>query len=38
MSPANHEERLRRWAIQTGKPVLSIDYSKAPECGSSSAT
>ncbi|EJD35293.1 alpha/beta-hydrolase [Auricularia subglabra TFB-10046 SS5] len=31
MSPANHEERLRRWAISTGKPVLSIDYSKAPE-------
>ncbi|KZV86217.1 alpha/beta-hydrolase [Exidia glandulosa HHB12029] len=32
MSPANHEERLRRWAMQTGRPVLSIDYSKAPEC------
>jgi hypothetical protein len=20
------------WAITTGKPVLSIDYGKAPEC------
>lgn len=28
----HHEERLRKWAIITGKPVLSIDYGKAPEC------
>lgn len=31
MNPAHHEERLRRWAIQTGRPVLSVDYGKAPE-------
>jgi acetyl esterase/lipase len=32
MSPEHHEERLRMWAVSTGKPVLSIDYGKAPEC------
>lgn len=32
MSPLDHEERLRRWAIRTGRPVLSVDYHKAPEC------
>lgn len=32
MSPEHHEERLRLWAIQTGRPVLSLDYGKAPEC------
>ncbi|KAJ6587092.1 Alpha/Beta hydrolase protein [Mycena vulgaris] len=31
MTPEHHEERLRMWAITTGKPVLSIDYGKAPE-------
>ncbi|KDQ27709.1 hypothetical protein PLEOSDRAFT_1042144 [Pleurotus ostreatus PC15] len=31
MSPEHHEERLRTWAISTGRPVLSIDYGKAPE-------
>ncbi|KAJ7446239.1 Alpha/Beta hydrolase protein [Mycena galericulata] len=31
MSPEHHEERLRMWAVTTGKPVLSIDYGKAPE-------
>lgn len=31
-SPEHHEERLRLWAIKTGKPVLSVDYGKAPEC------
>ncbi|KAJ7689539.1 alpha/beta hydrolase fold-domain-containing protein, partial [Mycena metata] len=31
MSPEHHEEHLRMWAITTGKPVLSIDYGKAPE-------
>jgi acetyl esterase/lipase len=33
MGPDCHEERLRRWAKRTGKPVLGIDYGKAPECG-----
>ena len=32
MSPEHHEERLRSWAVQTGKPVISIEYGKAPEC------
>lgn len=32
MGPLDHEERLRRWAIRTGKPVLAVDYHKAPEC------
>jgi acetyl esterase/lipase len=32
MSPEHHEERLRMWAVNTGKPILSIDYGKAPEC------
>ncbi|KAF9255508.1 alpha/beta-hydrolase [Marasmius fiardii PR-910] len=31
MSPEHHEGRLRLWAINTGKPILSIDYGKAPE-------
>ncbi|KAF9568032.1 alpha/beta-hydrolase [Agrocybe pediades] len=31
MTPEHHEERLRMWAVSTGKPVLSIDYGKAPE-------
>lgn len=32
MGPECHEERLRRWAKRTMKPVLSVDYGKAPEC------
>ncbi|EPS97754.1 hypothetical protein FOMPIDRAFT_37998, partial [Fomitopsis schrenkii] len=32
MTPEHHEERLRMWAVRTGKPVLSIEYGKAPEC------
>ena len=32
MSPESHEERLRRWAKRTGKPVLGVNYGKAPEC------
>lgn len=32
MTPEHHEERLRMWTAQTGKPVLSIEYGKAPEC------
>ena len=32
MSPDHHDERLRTWALRTGKPVLSVEYGKAPEC------
>lgn len=32
MTPQHHEERLRMWAVHTGKPVLALDYGKAPEC------
>lgn len=32
MGPECHEERLRIWAKRTGKPVLGVDYGKAPEC------
>ncbi|KAF9454042.1 alpha/beta-hydrolase [Macrolepiota fuliginosa MF-IS2] len=31
MTPEHHEERLRLWAVSSGKPILSIDYGKAPE-------
>lgn len=31
LGPRHHEERLRRWALVSGRPVLSIDYGKAPE-------
>ncbi|PVG00364.1 alpha/beta-hydrolase [Serendipita vermifera] len=31
LGPRHHEERLRRWALVTRRPVLSIDYGKAPE-------
>ncbi|KAJ7594288.1 Alpha/Beta hydrolase protein [Mycena floridula] len=31
MSPEHHQDRLREWAVRTRKPVLSIDYGKAPE-------
>ncbi|KIY50479.1 alpha/beta-hydrolase [Fistulina hepatica ATCC 64428] len=31
MSPLHHQERLRAWATTTNRPVLSIDYGKAPE-------
>ncbi|KAL1939810.1 hypothetical protein VTO73DRAFT_9510 [Trametes versicolor] len=31
MTPEHHEDRLRAWAIRTGRPVLSVDYGKAPE-------
>ncbi|PLW17512.1 hypothetical protein PCANC_08016 [Puccinia coronata f. sp. avenae] len=31
MSPAHHEERILRWTIKTGIPILSIEYCKAPE-------
>jgi len=34
MTPEHHEERLCAWAEQTGRPVLSLDYGKAPECES----
>jgi acetyl esterase/lipase len=32
MGPEHHEERLRSWAVRTCKPVVSIEYGKAPEC------
>lgn len=32
MTPEHHEERLRMWAVRTGRPVVSVDYGKAPEC------
>ena len=32
MTPEHHDERLRRWAVKTGKPIISVDYGKAPEC------
>jgi len=32
MTPEHHEERLCAWAKKTGRPVLSLDYGKAPEC------
>jgi acetyl esterase/lipase len=32
MNPLHHEERLRMWAVRSGKPILAIDYGKAPEC------
>ncbi len=31
MNPEHHEERLIRWTKQIGKPILSVDYGKAPE-------
>ena len=34
MTPEHHEERLCAWAEKTGRPVLSLDYGKAPECES----
>jgi acetyl esterase/lipase len=38
IGPKHHEERLRRWALVSGRPVLSIDYGKAPECEYGSIT
>lgn len=32
MGPECHEERLRRWARRMNKPVLGVNYGKAPEC------
>lgn len=32
MGPEHHEERLRSWAAKTCRPVISIEYGKAPEC------
>ena len=34
MGPECHEERLRLWAKRTGKPILGVNYGKAPECKS----
>lgn len=30
MGPLHHEERLLAWAKRTHRPVLALDYSKAP--------
>jgi len=32
IGPQHHQERLRRWALVTRRPILAIDYGKAPEC------
>ena len=32
MTPAHHEERLRLWGVHSKKPVLALEYGKAPEC------
>lgn len=32
MTPEHHEERLRNWAAWGRKPILAIEYGKAPEC------
>ncbi|KAG8903225.1 hypothetical protein FRB99_003578 [Tulasnella sp. 403] len=31
MTPEHHEERLRLWSYHSRKPVISIEYGKAPE-------
>lgn len=31
MSPICHDDYVSTWAKQTGVPILSIDYGKAPE-------
>ncbi|KAG8956174.1 hypothetical protein FRC04_004250 [Tulasnella sp. 424] len=31
MTPEHHEERLRLWTVHSGKPVLALQYRKAPE-------
>ncbi|TFY71176.1 hypothetical protein EVG20_g1821 [Dentipellis fragilis] len=31
MTPEHHEERLKSWAKTSGRPVLSVEYGKAPE-------
>lgn len=31
MDPTHHEERLRAWTRKSKRPVLSVDYGKAPE-------
>ncbi|KAF8919831.1 Alpha/Beta hydrolase protein [Mucidula mucida] len=31
MSPEHHEDRLRIWARTAKRPILSLDYGKAPE-------
>ncbi|KAF8331118.1 uncharacterized protein EI90DRAFT_3016550 [Cantharellus anzutake] len=31
MSPEHHEERLRNWCVRIGRPVVSVNYGKAPE-------
>ena len=31
MDPRAHDDKLMAWAGRTGRPVLSVDYKKAPE-------
>ncbi len=31
MHPQNHEERLRLWTVHSKRPLLALDYGKAPE-------
>ncbi|KAG9004786.1 hypothetical protein FRB90_010716, partial [Tulasnella sp. 427] len=31
MTPEHHEERLRLWTVHSGKPILALQYRKAPE-------
>ena len=33
LNPEDHEDRLRIWAARTGRPILSVEYGKSPECG-----
>lgn len=32
MGPTHHEDRLRQWAKSMKRPIVSVDYGKAPEC------
>jgi len=31
MGPTHHEDRLRQWAKSMKRPIVSVDYGKAPE-------
>ena len=35
MDPSHHDERIHHWAKRTGRPVLALDYAKAPGTPSS---
>jgi len=32
VTPEHHGERLRAWAARMSKPIISVEYGKAPEC------